>query len=45
MSWRTDYEAAVLEALAQLDGTATSAVCLLTGLTRAELEAVGGVEE
>lgn len=34
-----------LDALGRLDGTSASAVALLSGLTRAELDAVGGVRD
>lgn len=35
----------VQESLTRLDGTTASAVCLLTGLTREELDDLGGVTE
>ena len=35
----------VSEALQQLDGTVASSVALLTGLSREELESIGGVSE
>lgn len=42
---RADIQAGVTEALHQLNGTTPSAVSLLTGLSTAELDALGGVPE
>ena len=35
----------VTQALSQLDGTVASSVALLTGLSRAELDEVGGIDK
>ena len=40
---RDEIHAGVLGALRQLDGTEATAVSLLTGLTAAELEDIGGL--
>lgn len=42
--WSDDHRQ-VLAQLAKLDGSVASAICLLTGLTRVELDRLGGVEE
>ena len=42
---RNDIQDGVSEALRQLDGSITGSVALLTGLSPAELEEVGGVSE
>jgi predicted transcriptional regulator len=42
---REDIHRGVAEALAQLDGTKASAVSLLTGLSAADIERLGGVDE
>ena len=42
---RSDIDAGVRDALKQLDGSTASAVKLLTGMSDAELDALGGFEE
>ena len=42
---REEIQAAANAALRQLDGSDASAVALLSGLSRAELDELGGVEE
>ena len=42
---RDEIQRGVLEALGQLDGTAASSVRLLTNLSSAELDDIGGVDE
>ena len=42
---REEMQAGMRELLSQLDGSRAARVALLAGMTREELEAVGGVEE
>jgi hypothetical protein len=42
---REEMQAGMRELLSQLDGSRSSTVALLAGMTREELESVGGVEE
>jgi hypothetical protein len=42
---REEMQAGMRELLGQLDGSRAARVAMLAGLTREELEAVGGVEE
>ncbi|RAY11050.1 hypothetical protein DPM19_32630 [Actinomadura craniellae] len=42
---REEMQAGMRELLSQLDGTRASRVALLAGMTREELDSVGGVEE
>ncbi|MEU1759220.1 hypothetical protein ACFWRG_15980 [Micromonospora tulbaghiae] len=42
---RTEIRSAVTDALRQLDGSVASSVALLTGLSRAELDEVGGFSD
>ena len=42
---REDLRSGMVEALSVLDGSLTSDVMLLTGLTAQEIDAVGGIEE
>jgi len=40
-----ETQAGILELLSELDGSHASRVAMLVGMTRAELDSVGGVEE
>ena len=42
---REEMQAGMRELLSQLDGSLAARVAMLAGMTREELEAVGGVEE
>ena len=42
---RESIQQAVLEALGQLDGSSASSVGLLAGLSKNELDNIGGIEE
>jgi type IV pilus biogenesis protein CpaD/CtpE len=42
---REEMQAGMRELLSQLDGSRAARVAMLAGMTREELEAVGGVEE
>jgi len=42
---RTEINAGVRAALSQLDGTTSAAVSLLTGMTKSELDELGGFAE
>lgn len=42
---REEMQADMRELLSQIDGSRTGRVAMLAGMTREELEAVGGVEE
>lgn len=44
-SERAAFNERVREALRELDGTTTSAVALLTGLTRDQIAKLGGIRE
>lgn len=45
MEPREEMQASMRELLSQLDGSRAARVAMLAGMTREELEAVGGVEE
>ncbi|GIJ45914.1 hypothetical protein Val02_28000 [Virgisporangium aliadipatigenens] len=42
---RAEIQEAVARALKQLDGSVAGAVSLLTGMSRAELDEIGGFED
>ncbi|WP_214105013.1 hypothetical protein [Acrocarpospora catenulata] len=42
---QAELHAAMQEAMAQLDGTHTARVALVSGLTKEQIEELGGVEE
>ena len=42
---REEMQAGMRELLSQLDGSRAARIAMLAGMTREELEAIGGVEE